>query len=71
MTNWFVQMLNGVVSTNVIFSVSETFAEALRKAGVQAKLVLCKGKTHTDLFIQVDGFYIWGFIYMEYKHDVL
>lgn len=32
---------------------SKTFADALKSAGVQVKLVLYEGKTHTDLFLQV------------------
>lgn len=32
---------------------SENFADALRKAGAHAELILYEGKTHTDLFVQV------------------
>ncbi|KAE9590283.1 hypothetical protein Lal_00027974 [Lupinus albus] len=31
---------------------SERFASALREAGARAELILCDGKSHTDLFIQ-------------------
>lgn len=31
---------------------SERFANALQKAGARAELILCDGKTHTDLFLQ-------------------
>ncbi|CAL0299116.1 unnamed protein product [Lupinus luteus] len=31
---------------------SERFASALKKAGARAELILCDGKTHTDLFVQ-------------------
>jgi len=32
---------------------SERFADALKKAGARAELILCEGKSHTDLFLQV------------------
>ncbi|KAK7266738.1 hypothetical protein RIF29_19390 [Crotalaria pallida] len=31
---------------------SERFADALKKVGARAELILCDGKTHTDLFLQ-------------------
>ena len=32
---------------------SETYVDVLKKAGAKAKLQLYKGKTHTDVFVQV------------------
>ena len=37
----------------LFFWCSEIFAEALLQVGAQVELILYKGKTHTDLFIQV------------------
>ncbi|KAF9626047.1 hypothetical protein IFM89_030715 [Coptis chinensis] len=34
------------------FLCSETFADALQRVGAQVELILYKGKTHTDLFLQ-------------------
>lgn len=31
---------------------SKTFASALQIAGAQAEVILCAGKSHTDLFLQ-------------------
>ncbi|KAH7650985.1 prenylcysteine alpha-carboxyl methylesterase protein [Dioscorea alata] len=45
-------LFHGMSDYSIPCDASETFAEALRNAGVEAKLVLYKGKTHTDLFIQ-------------------
>lgn len=36
-----------------IFMCSETFADVLKQAGAKARLQLYKGKTHTDVFVQV------------------
>jgi prenylcysteine alpha-carboxyl methylesterase len=42
---------------------SETYADVLKKAGAKAKLQLYKGKTHTDVFVQVS--------YPEYQLYIL
>lgn len=38
---------------NIWVFCSITFVETLKKLGVPADLILYKGKTHTDLFVQV------------------
>ncbi|OAY75260.1 putative isoprenylcysteine alpha-carbonyl methylesterase ICME [Ananas comosus] len=45
-------LFHGTDDYSIPPSASKTFADALRSAGAQAKLVLYEGKTHTDLFIQ-------------------
>ncbi|KAJ0985809.1 hypothetical protein J5N97_004165 [Dioscorea zingiberensis] len=45
-------LFHGTSDYSIPSNASETFADALQTAGVQAKLVLYEGKTHTDLFLQ-------------------
>jgi prenylcysteine alpha-carboxyl methylesterase len=42
---------------------SETYVDVLKTAGAKAKLQLYKGKTHTDVFVQVS--------YPEYQLYIL
>ncbi|KAL5723500.1 putative isoprenylcysteine alpha-carbonyl methylesterase icmel1 [Ranunculus cassubicifolius] len=45
-------LFHGSADYSIPCQASETFAETLQKVGAQVKLVLYKGKTHTDLFLQ-------------------
>ncbi|XP_057522304.1 probable isoprenylcysteine alpha-carbonyl methylesterase ICMEL2 [Amaranthus tricolor] len=45
-------LFHGTNDNSIPSLASENFADALRKAGAHAELILYKGKTHTDLFVQ-------------------
>ncbi|KAJ6792736.1 putative isoprenylcysteine alpha-carbonyl methylesterase ICMEL1 [Iris pallida] len=45
-------LFHGTGDYSIPSDASKSFADALRSAGVQVELILYKGKTHTDLFIQ-------------------
>ncbi|KAJ3695318.1 hypothetical protein LUZ60_000695 [Juncus effusus] len=45
-------LFHGTDDYSIPSSASEEFAEVLKKAGAQVRLVLYEGKTHTDLFLQ-------------------
>ncbi|KAH1076332.1 hypothetical protein AAZX31_19G036800 [Glycine max] len=47
-----VYLVHGTADYSIPSVASERFAEALKKAGVRAELILYEGKTHTDLFLQ-------------------
>ncbi|KAJ6800552.1 putative isoprenylcysteine alpha-carbonyl methylesterase ICMEL1 [Iris pallida] len=45
-------LLHGTSDSSIPSNTSKNFADALWSAGVQVELVLYKGKSHTDLFLQ-------------------
>lgn len=45
-------LFHGTGDYSIPCDASKTFVDALQSVGVQAKLVLYEGKTHTDLFLQ-------------------
>ncbi|KAL5718536.1 hypothetical protein ACHQM5_011425 [Ranunculus cassubicifolius] len=45
-------LFHGSSDYSIPCQASETFADALQRVGARVKLVLYKGKTHTDLFLQ-------------------
>ncbi|KAK8470160.1 hypothetical protein PHAVU_004G073325 [Phaseolus vulgaris] len=47
-----VYLVHGTADYSIPSVASERFADALQKAGARAELILCEGKTHTDLFLQ-------------------
>ncbi|XP_047176549.1 isoprenylcysteine alpha-carbonyl methylesterase ICME-like [Vigna umbellata] len=48
-----VYLVHGTADYSIPSVASERFADALKKAGARAELILCEGKSHTDLFLQV------------------
>ncbi|BAU01680.1 hypothetical protein VIGAN_11096300 [Vigna angularis var. angularis] len=47
-----VYLVHGTADYSIPSVASERFADALKKAGARAELILCEGKSHTDLFLQ-------------------
>lgn len=47
-----ITLFHGTSDYSIPADASKTFADALQRAGAQAKLILYEGKTHTDLFLQ-------------------
>ncbi|MED6187373.1 hypothetical protein PIB30_075809 [Stylosanthes scabra] len=47
-----IYLFHGTADYSIPSAASERFAEALKKAGANAELILYDGKTHTDLFLQ-------------------
>lgn len=47
-----ITLFHGTKDSSVPSYASENFADALKKAGAHAEVVLYEGKSHTDLFIQ-------------------
>ncbi|XP_027358285.1 isoprenylcysteine alpha-carbonyl methylesterase ICME [Abrus precatorius] len=45
-------LFHGTADYSIPSVASEQFADALKKAGARAELILYEGKTHTDLFLQ-------------------
>lgn len=45
-------LIHGTTDVSVPPEASKTFASALQIAGAQAEVILCAGKSHTDLFLQ-------------------
>ncbi|CAJ1947350.1 unnamed protein product [Sphenostylis stenocarpa] len=47
-----VYLVHGTADYSIPSVASERYADALKKVGARAELILCEGKTHTDLFVQ-------------------
>ncbi|KAF6169003.1 hypothetical protein GIB67_038500 [Kingdonia uniflora] len=45
-------LLHGTADYSIPSEASKTYCDALRRVGAQAELILYKGKSHTDLFLQ-------------------
>ncbi|KOM56082.1 hypothetical protein LR48_Vigan10g197400 [Vigna angularis] len=50
-----VYLVHGTADYSIPSVASERFADALKKAGARAELILCEGKSHTDLFLQLQN----------------